>query len=60
MAAIIEIKYFNSYILKHAVAAAPLLQPRWNGSKGIPTDLNGFPRFTSFSYDDSFLAAHQI
>ena len=55
MAAIIEIKYFNSYILKHAVAAAPLLQPRWNGSKGIPTDLNGFPRFTSFSYDDSFI-----
>lgn len=56
MAAIIEIKYFNSYILKHAVDSTnSLLQPRWNGSKGIPTTLNGFPRFTSFSYDDSFI-----
>ena len=54
MAAIIEIKYFNSYILKHA-ADSILLQPRWNGSKGIPTTLNGFPRFQNFSYDDTFI-----
>ena len=54
MAAIIEIKYFNSYILKHAVDSTSQ-QPRWNGSKGIPEVLNGFPRFQTFSYDDTFI-----
>ena len=55
MAAIIEIKYFNSYILKNIEEESPVLQPRWNGSKGIPENIGGFPRFTGFNYTNSFV-----
>ena len=54
MAAIIEIKYFNSYILKN-IEESTVLQPRWNGSKGIPGNIGGFPRFTGFNYTNSFV-----
>ena len=43
MATILEIKYFNSYILKkmeESTSNAPI----WNGSFGIPTAIGGFPR----------------
>ncbi len=48
MAAIIEIKYFNSFVLKKsATAASTTTKPVWNGSFGIPESIGGFP-----AYDD--------
>lgn len=44
--ALIEVKYYNSFVLKKtmlesAVAADP---PVWNGSRGIPTSIGGYPQ----------------
>ena len=39
MGAVIEVKYFNSFILKKTTAEE---QPVWNGSLGIPNDLGGY------------------
>ena len=48
MAAIIEVKYFNSFVLKKsATAASTTTKPVWNGSFGIPESIGGFP-----AYDD--------
>ena len=47
MAAIIEVKYFNSFLLKKTIAnAAPgggfnANDPLWNGSRGVPTGVAG-------------------
>ena len=38
--ALIEVKYFNSFVLKKSVNAAD--QPEWFGSTGIPTSVGGF------------------
>ena len=46
MATILEIKYFNSYILKKMSLTAGNA-PIWNGSFGIPTAIGGFPRNAS-------------
>jgi hypothetical protein len=35
MAAIIEVKYFNSFLLKKTIGSSNKL-PLWNGSRGIP------------------------
>ena len=42
MPAIIEVKYFNSFILKKTLS--PTEQPIWNGSFGIPETIGGYPR----------------
>jgi hypothetical protein len=39
MGAVIEVKYFNSFVLKKTIAEN---QPVWNGSLGIPNDLGGY------------------
>ena len=39
MGAVIEVKYFNSFVLKKTIADN---QPVWNGSLGIPDDLGGY------------------
>ena len=39
MGAVIEVKYFNSFVLKKTIADN---QPVWNGSLGIPNDLGGY------------------
>jgi hypothetical protein len=39
MGAVIEVKYFNSFILKKTTAEE---QPVWNGSLGIPNNLGGY------------------
>ena len=42
MGAVVEVKYFNSFVLRKTLTGQ--LQPIWNGSFGIPSDLNGgFP-----------------
>jgi hypothetical protein len=40
MAAIIEVKYFNSFFLNKTSSSQ---EPIWNGSRGIPEDLGGYP-----------------
>ena len=40
MAAIIEIKYFNSFFLNKTNSSK---EPIWNGSRGIPEDIGGYP-----------------
>tara|TARA_R100001460_G_scaffold708_2_gene3243 strand:+ start:4832 stop:6307 length:1476 start_codon:yes stop_codon:yes gene_type:complete len=59
MAAILEIKYFNSFILKnHEPAQVPAvrdgLKSAWNGSHGIPQQIGGFPLETNLNYDKSW------
>ena len=39
MGAVVEVKYFNSFVLKKTTAS---LEPVWNGSMGIPNDLGGY------------------
>ena len=42
MAAVIEVKYFNSFLLKKTIAnAANGNNPLWNGSRGVPTGVQG-------------------
>ena len=45
MAATIEVKYFNSFLLRKSNDTS--LRASWNGSKGIPQSLGGFPVFPS-------------
>ena len=50
MGAIIEVKYFNSFLLKKTVnnADAANLVPAWNGSFGVPAGVAGaYPVFTT-------------
>ena len=42
MAAIIEVKYFNSFLLRKSIPSTGT--PTWNGSTGIPVALGGYPR----------------
>ena len=42
MAAIIEVKFYNTFLLKKTVDTT--LQPIWDGSRGIPTSLEGYSR----------------
>jgi hypothetical protein len=42
MAAIIEVKFYNTFLLKKTVNTSN--QPIWDGSRGIPTSLEGYPR----------------
>ena len=48
MASILEIKYFNSFVLKKRAlnrVAASGITPKsiWNGSFGIPSNIGGYP-----------------
>jgi len=52
MGAVIEVKYFNSFLLKKVNNNS---KPIWNGSKGIPTDIGGNPTVASTDNDYSFV-----
>ena len=41
MAATIEVKYFNSFLLRKYVASSGVV---WNGSTGVPQSIGGYPR----------------
>ena len=49
MASILEVKYFNSFILKKralergALSTATRPKTIWNGSFGIPNNIGGYP-----------------
>ena len=49
MAATLEVKYFNTYVLKRFEPEAPVvgdfLRQLWNGSFGIPEEIGGHPRW---------------
>jgi len=47
--AIIEIKYFNTFILKKTNSTSQI--PVWNGSFGIPETIGGYPVLSSASTD---------
>jgi hypothetical protein len=46
MGAVIEIKYFNSFFLNKTNSSK---EPVWNGSRGIPKDIGGYPVLSSSS-----------
>jgi hypothetical protein len=54
MATTLEVKYFNSYILKKMTDISSTI-PKWNGSFGIPQSIGGFPRDASISNDTSWV-----
>ena len=44
MGAVIEVKYFNSFILKKTnIDIADEIVPGWNGSPGVPQSIGGYP-----------------
>ena len=49
MGAIIEIKYFNSFLLKKINESSASQIPSWNGSFGIPVSKGGYPQIASIS-----------
>ncbi len=51
MGAVIEIKYFNSFILKKLSKSTTTNAPVYNGSFGIPAGLGGYPAFSDDSAD---------
>ena len=52
MAAIIEVKFYNTFLLKKTVNSAN--QPIWDGSRGIPVSLGGYPREGVANADDNW------
>jgi len=61
MAAIIEVKFFNTFILKKTNVGgvnAGTGTAMWNGSFGIPTSIGGYPRTTPQAPDLSNLAGN--
>ena len=42
MGATIEVKYFNSFVLKKSNPSSNI--PSWNGSTGVPQPIGGYPR----------------
>ena len=53
MAAIIEVKFYNTFLLKKTVHATTN-QPIWDGSRGIPTSLEGYSRGGGASATDNW------
>lgn len=48
MAAILEVKYFNSFLLKKTTLEDGI--PQWNGSFGVPQELGGYPQLDEELY----------
>ena len=49
MGAVIEVKYFNTFLLKKTNSNTPFEAPAWNGSSGIPSSIGGSPQIQSVS-----------
>ncbi len=47
MGAIIEVKYFNSFVLRKTMTTEIPTKPVWNGSFGIPVSEGGYPHYPS-------------
>ena len=49
MGAVIEVKYFNTFLLKKINQEIEAAQsPAWNGSFGVPGSIGGYPQITNF------------
>src|SRR5210317_570755 len=48
MGAVIEVKYFNSFLLKKVNASSPTDAPSYDGSFGIPQSIGGYPRISGY------------
>lgn len=48
MAALLEVKYFNSFLLKKTTEIDG--DPKWNGSFGIPQTIGGYPQLNTEAY----------
>jgi hypothetical protein len=57
MPAVIEVKYFNTFLLKKVNANDPDFgdAPSWNGSTGIPQDKGGYPSTVSSSVGNDWV-----
>jgi len=54
MAVVIEVKYFNSFLLRKTMTNSPdTVAPVWNGSTGIPASKGGFPHYPSTITSDN-------
>ena len=57
MAAIIEVKYFNTFLLKKVndptTQGRDVGYPVYDGSRGIPQQIGGYPRFGTVSVDNN-------
>jgi hypothetical protein len=49
MGAVIEVKYFNTFLLKKTNTSSGSNYPAWNGSSGIPESVGGYPQIDSVS-----------
>ena len=49
MGAVIEVKYFNTLLLKKTNTSTGVNYPAWNGSSGVPASKGGFPQIQSVS-----------
>jgi hypothetical protein len=47
MGAIIEVKYFNSFVLRKTMTTEGQTKPVWNGSFGVPVSEGGYPHYPS-------------
>jgi hypothetical protein len=56
MSAVIEVKYFNSFLLKKTLQqqSGGDITPVWNGSFGVPQELGGYPRYTNYPIDGNW------
>jgi len=46
MGAIVEVKYFNSFLLRKTIQEDTTPTPVWNGSFGIPELIGGYPHYS--------------
>ena len=52
MGAVVEVKYFNTFILKKTISNPPE-KPVWNGSFGIPQTIGGFNVYSTTTTDNA-------
>ena len=53
--AVIEVKYFNNFSLRKTNSDVGDLVPVWNGSRGIPASIGGYPYADSTAPDQSWV-----
>ena len=51
MGAVIEVKYFNTFLLRktNTIIEEPNQAPAWNGSFGVPASIGGYPQIENIS-----------
>ena len=52
MGVVVEVKYFNSFLLKKTMTNSPTVAPVWNGSFGIPQTIGGFKVYSTTTPDN--------